>query len=145
MEIKAKLTQPFTDEERANFVVEYNNILGYEIIDKGICLEAWGYTQEEIEEREKKQKEEFIAHLTCTKRVLVLMLQQLGKDYYTDILPLIQANPQAQMEWDLCVELERCNPLIDSIGSELGFTPKQIDQIFLYANGIVDTLEVSDE
>ena len=70
------------------------------------------------------------------------MLQELGKDYYNDILPLIEANQQAKMEWDLCVELERCNPLIDQIGLQLGFSPEQIDQIFLYANGEVDKLEV---
>ena len=142
MEIKAKLIQPYTQKERADFIVENNHILGYEIREYDDRLEAWGETEAEKEDREKRQIEEFISHLTCTKRVLVLMLQELGKDYYNDILPLIEANQQAKMEWDLCVELERCNPLIDQIGLQLGFSPEQIDQIFLYANGEVDKLEV---
>ena len=39
------------------------------------------------------------------------------------------------MEWDLCVELERSNPLLDILGAQLGLTPTTIDKIFKYANG----------
>ena len=42
---------------------------------------------------------------------------------------------QAQMEWDLCVELLRGNPLIDVMCGYLGVTPAQIDYIFQKANG----------
>lgn len=95
-------------------------------------------TPEEKEEREKER----ISHLKCTKRVLVLILEQLGLDYFEQIEPLINNNRQAKLEWELCVELERSNPLLDVIGSELGISSQQIDQIFKYANGEVGTLEV---
>ena len=85
-------------------------------------------------EKEEEEKER-VSHLKCTKRVFVLMLEQLGLDYFLQIEPKILENRQAKLEWELCVELERSNPLLDSIGAELGITPKQIDDLFKYANG----------
>ena len=69
------------------------------------------------------------------------MLQQLGISY-NQLKELIATNEQAQLEWDLCIELERCNPLLDIMGAQLGLSSNQIDQMFKYANGWVDTLEV---
>lgn len=89
------------------------------------------YTPEEEEEIERQR----ILNLKCTKRVFVLMLEQLGFDYFEQIEPLINANRQAKLEWDLCVELERKNPLLNIMGEQLGITPEQIDKLFKYANG----------
>ena len=88
------------------------------------------YTPEEEEEIERQR----ILNLKCTKRVFVLMLEQLGFDYFEQIEPLINANRQAKLEWDLCVELERKNPLLNIMGEQLGITPEQIDKLFKYAN-----------
>lgn len=91
-------------------------------------------------EKEKKEKEkERISHLRCTKRVLALILQKLGTPY-SQLKALIDSNPQAQLEWELCVELERSNPLLDIMGAQLGITPEQLDIMFKYANGEVDKL-----
>ena len=156
MEIKAILQKPYTEEEYANFVVEQNHNQGYEIkeyttsetkqeeienpetgekefveyVETTKHIEAWGYTEEEIEQAESER----IANLTCTKRVFALMLQELGITY-TMLKQLIATNEQAQLEWDLCVELERGNPLIDVFGQQLGITSEQIDGLFKYANG----------
>lgn len=92
------------------------------------------------EEKEAREKER-VSHLKCTKRVLALMLQQLGISY-NQLKELIATNEQAQLEWDLCVELERCNPLLDIMGAQLGLSPEQIDIMFKYANGEVESLEV---
>lgn len=87
-------------------------------------------------EAEEEQKErERINGLKCTKRVFALMLQELGIDYLTMLKPLIESNAQAQLEWDLCVELERNNPLLDIMAGQLGVTPVQLDGLFRYANG----------
>ena len=94
-------------------------------------------TEEEIKEKEK----EAISHLKCTKRILALMLQQLGVSY-KQLRELIATNEQAQLEWDLCVKLERSNSLLDIMGRQLELSSEQIDQMFKYANGLVDTLEV---
>ena len=86
-------------------------------------------------EAEQAQKEkERIAKLTCTKRVFALMLQELGITY-TMLKQLIATNEQAQLEWDLCIELERGNPLLDIMAMQLGITSEQLDGLFMYANG----------
>lgn len=130
MEIKAILNKPYTEEEKINFIVEYNHNQGYEIRETEEAIEAWSYTEEEIAMQEKER----IAHLTCTKRVFALMLQELGISY-TTLKELIATNEQAQLEWDLCVELERKNPLLDVMALQLGVTSEQLDGLFRYANG----------
>lgn len=96
---------------------------------------------EEYKEKKAREEAERVSHLKCTKRVLALMLQQLGISY-NQLKQLIATNEQAQLEWDLCVELERCNPLLDIMGAQLGLSPEQIDIMFKYANGEVESLGV---
>jgi hypothetical protein len=88
----------------------------------------------EYEAKQAQKEKERIAKLTCTKRVFALMLQELGITY-TMLKELIATNEQAQLEWDLCVELERSNPLLDVMALQLGITPEQLDGLFRYANG----------
>ena len=89
--------------------------------------EAW-------EEKQAQKEKERIGNLTCTKRVFALMLQELGISY-GQLKELIATNEQAQLEWDLCVELERKNPLLDIMALQLGITSEQLDGLFRYANG----------
>lgn len=102
--------------------------------DRPIVDFQFADTEEYIAEQERKEKER-IGKLTCTKRVFALMLQEMGIDYVTVLLPLIESNPQAKLEWDLCVELERSNPLLDVMALQLGVTPEQLNGLFKYANG----------
>ena len=53
MEIKATLNKPYTEKQRADFIVENNHQHGYEIRETETALEAWGYTEEEKQEQEK--------------------------------------------------------------------------------------------
>ena len=129
MEIKAKLNKPYTDKQRIDFIVEQNHKLGYEIKETKTALEAWGYTEEEVQEKEK----ETISMLKLTKRVFALALQKLGITY-TQLKELISTNERAQLEWDLCVELERSNPLLDELAGKVGITAEQLDTIFIEAN-----------
>ena len=155
MEIKAQLIN-YTEKQKQDFIVTYNHNQGYEIKEYTTSevkqeeienletgekelveyelvtkhLEAWGYTKEELEQ----QQAERVAKLTCTKRVFALMLQELGITY-TQLKALIATNEQAQLEWDLCVELQRSNPLLDVMAMQLGITSEQLDGLFMYANG----------
>ena len=88
----------------------------------------------DYEAKQEAKEKERIAKLTCTKRVFALMLQELGISY-TQLKELIATNEQAQLEWDLCVELERKNPLLDVMALQLGVTSEQLDGLFKYANG----------
>lgn len=88
----------------------------------------------EYEAKEAQKERERINKLTCTKRVFALMLQELGITY-TMLKELIATNEQAQLEWDLSVQLERGNPLLDVMALQLGITSEQLDGLFRYANG----------
>ena len=91
--------------------------------------------KDEVEAELAEKERERVKGLKCTKRVFALMLQEMGVDYLTQLKPLIESNPQAQLEWELCVELERGNPLLDVMAGQLGITPDQLDGLFKYANG----------
>lgn len=97
---------------------------------------------EEYLERKKKEEAYRISKLKCTKRVFVLMLEKMGLDYFEQIEPLINNNRQARLEWELCVELERSNNLLDILATEFGVTSRQLDLLFQYANGEDVKLEV---
>ena len=86
------------------------------------------------DEQKEQEEKERINNLTCTKRVFALMLQEVGIDYITQLKPLIESNPQAQLEWELCVELQRGNPLLDVMAAELNITGEHLDLIFKFAN-----------
>lgn len=58
MEIKAELLKPYTENERIDFIVTYNHNQGYEILETETSLEAWGYTNEELEEKEQARIQE---------------------------------------------------------------------------------------
>ena len=55
MEIKATLNKPYTEEQRLDFIVAQNHQNGYEIRETETELQAWGYTEEEIEEQERQR------------------------------------------------------------------------------------------
>lgn len=141
MEIKEVLNKPYTDEQKADFIVEQNYNNGYEIIETEEQLQAWGYTEAEKEEQEAER----IGNLQCTKRVFVLMLEQLGLDYFEQIEPVINANRQAKLEWELCVELQRKNTLLDQLALQFGVTSKQLDDLFKFANGEITQQEFLGE
>jgi DNA-binding transcriptional MerR regulator len=64
MEIKATLNKPYTDKQRLDFIVTQNHNNGYEIKETETALEAWGYTEEEQQEKAKQaRKKELIAEL----------------------------------------------------------------------------------
>ena len=140
-----KLEQPYTDIEKADFIVEYNHKKNLKIVENNnsiFALEAneiMGTDGKPIinpnYETELAQKEaERISKLTCTKRNFALMLQKLGVSY-SQLKEIIATNEQAQLEWDLCVELERSNPLLDTMAAELNITPETLDKMFKYVNG----------
>lgn len=133
MEIKSLLEKPYTDNQKANFIVENNHNKGYEIRETGIALEAWGYTEEEKEQQEQER----IKMLSCTKRDFALLLQEQGITY-SQLKALIAQNEQAQLEWELCERLYRFNPLLDIMGAQLGVSSETLDYIFRKANGEIE-------
>ena len=112
------------DYEEGKYIVENNELI----------------LNPDFEEEQAQKERERIAKLSCTKRDFALMLQEMGVDYFTTLKPLIESNPQAQLEWELCERLYRFNPMLDLMAGQLGVTSEQLDGLFKYANGEI-TLE----
>lgn len=56
MEIKAELKQPYTEQEKINFIVEQNHKLGYIVEEQEDKLVAFGYTEQEKLQQAKEIK-----------------------------------------------------------------------------------------
>lgn len=127
MEIKATLKKPYTEEERINFIVEYNHNQSYEIEETETELQALGYTEEELAYQEKER----IGNLKLTKREVFLGLFQ-AKGVTPDMIKAQIQDPQALIEFEYANDYYRGNPLIDIVGATLGITPEQLDKFFEY-------------
>ena len=125
MELKAKLNKPYTEEERENFIVEYNHNLGFTIEETEDELQALGYTEEELAQFEKER----IAKLKLTKREVFLGLYQ-AKGITPDMIKAQITDPAVLIEFEYANDYYRGNPLIDVIGAQLGITSKQLDKFF---------------
>ena len=77
MEIKSELLQPYTEKQRADFIVEQNHKNGYEIRETETSLEAWGKTEEEILQEKKTQRNQEI--LSKVKEIELMALSDLMK------------------------------------------------------------------
>lgn len=191
MEIKSELKQPYTENERINFIVEQNHKLGYEIrqvetiyeveeeapyteieteeiqvpvldeegnpvlddegnptfetqtikkevvkykteiVEKtGYNLEAWGYTEEELQQKERER----IAMLNMTGADVERAIYKVKGIDFDDILAMVKANPAID-EKALKIEFKannffRGNPYIEQVGLLLGFTSEMLDRFF---------------
>jgi hypothetical protein len=134
MEIKAILEKPYTENEKLNFVVEYNHNLGYEIKEAETALEAWGYTEEELDYKEKER----VAMLSLTRGDVfrgLLMAKQVTR---TQIRAMIENNEtltilqreMALIDFDEALNFYRGNELINVLGNALGITSEQLDKFF---------------
>ena len=114
-------------EEQYNLACQYGiNYLAY---DNGEIILNPNYEEEQAEKERER-----IGNLQVTKRVFALALQQLGITY-SQLKALIATSEQAQLEWDLCVELQRNNPLLDVMAAQLDVSSETLDMIFKRANG----------
>lgn len=61
-------------------------------------------------------------------------LALLSADALDAVGSIIQTLPRsAQIEWEYASEVKRDSPLISLVESSLGYTPQQIDQLFITA------------
>ena len=128
MEIKAELLEPYSEEERLNFIVENNHNKGYEIRETENALQAWGYTQQEEEEREQER----INNLTMTPLDFIKVLSSFG-------LSLLEINTFLDSHLEIKTQLTYCNLVYCGVAKsflpitigELTITPEMIEQAFI--------------
>lgn len=84
--------------------------------------EAW-------EEKQAKQEAERIAKLSLTKREIFLAIYQ-DKGITPEQIRAQITDQGALIEFDYAEKYYRGNPLIDVLGSALGYTKEQLDYLF---------------
>ena len=134
MEIKAVLNKPYTEKQKIDFIVEQNHKLGYEIRDTDVALEAWGYTQEEIEQQEQER----IGGLNMTRGDFfeaMLYARQIGKSQLRALIENSESIP-AEVKpiylnrFDEAINFYRKYPVFDLLCKELDITTQQLDSFF---------------
>ena len=126
MELKAVLIEPFSENERLNFIVEFNHKRQCKINETSVKLEAWGLTEEEIKQTEKER----IAMKFLTKREVFLALYK-AKGITPEQIKEQITDTEALIEFEYANEYYRGNPLIDLIGTKLGYSSDDLDYLFL--------------
>ena len=131
MELKAKLNKPYNLKQRIDFIAEQNNALGYEIRETETALEAWGYTEEELEQRRQDE----INNLTMTPLDFIKVLMSLG-------LSLEQVNAFLESHLDIKMQLTYCNSVYCGVVKSflpitiegVTITPEMAEQAFINKN-----------
>ena len=135
MEIKAQLNKPYTEEERINFIVEYNHQQGYTIEETEEALEAWGYTEEEKQEQEEEAERERIASLNLTKADFWIALLD-GGITKAMVKKKIELIPDETLKAKTLIRLDeadhfwRGDAAMDIIGAMFGLTPDDLTYLF---------------
>ena len=133
MEIKTQLNKPYTEEEKINFIVEYNHNQGFQIEETEDALLALGYTDEEKSEQEQQR----ISMLSLTGADVERGIYKAKGMDFEDIIALVtQLQPEGLDINALKIELKannfyRGNPYVDVVGNLLGFTKEQLDDFFI--------------
>lgn len=133
MEIKAELKQPYTEDERIEFIVEQNHKLGYTIEEQEDKLVALGYTDEEKAKAERERLdnlsmtrgdvfEALILAKRLSKAQIRAMIEQASLDDITKALYLNR--------FDEALEFYRGYPIFDMLGQVLSITGTMLDKFF---------------
>ena len=137
-EIIATLEKPYTENQRMDFIVEYNHNQGCEIEeleDKTLQAFEMVKTPEELTQEEQNR----INHLTCTALDLITFIKSLG---LTDeqVLAYLQANPSVQLQLTFCKDVycgvvRQLCPIV--LSEESTVTDEQVVEFFKYKNNVV--------
>ena len=85
-------------------------------------------TQEEIQQEEQEKETKRISNLSLTKREVLLSLfddKGITPEQIKNML-----DTRGQIEFEYAASYLRGNPLIDSLGTALGYTKEQLDYLF---------------
>ena len=133
MEIKAQLEKPYTENQRMDFIVQYNHNMGYKIEETETHLNAMGYTEEEKQEQERERLDKLSMTRGDVFEALILakglgkaqiraMIEQAELDTVTKALYLNR--------FDEALEFYRGYPIFDMLGQALGITGEMLDKFF---------------
>ena len=111
------------------FMPQYESLEIKEVEEGYVIYDFELMTVEEMKTKEAQKERERLNMLSMTKREMFLGLYQ-AKGITPDMLKAQITDPQAFIEFEYANDYYRGNPLIDVIGSQLGFTTEQLDKFF---------------
>ena len=131
MEIKAQLEKPYTENQRQDFIVQYNHKLGYEIEETETHLNAMGYTEEELQQQERDRIDALCLTRSDVERAIYA---DKGMDF-DDLIEYVKTNIPTMDVKALKIELRannfyRKHPYINQLGTVLGYTSDDLDYLF---------------
>lgn len=126
MEIKEQLNKPYTEKERIDFIVEQNHQKGYEIKESETALEAWGYTTDELAQKERQR----LDLLNLTKADVLLALYHDKGITPDDIKEMLKDNVPALIKFDYASTYYRGDAVVNTLGLALGYTTEEMDYLF---------------
>ena len=133
MEIKAQLKKPYTEEQRLQFIVNFNHNLGYEIEETETHLNAIGYTEQELQQQERDRIDALCLTRSDVERAIYA---DKGMDF-GDLVEYVKTNIPTMDVKALKIELRagnfyRKHPYINQLGTVLGYTSDDLDYLFQY-------------
>ena len=133
MEIKAQLNKPCTENQRIDFIVQYNHNFGYEIRETETSIEACGYTEEEKQEQERER----LNNLSMTRGDVfeaLILAKGLGKAQIRAMIENAELDTVTKAlylnRFDEALEFYRGYPIFDMLGQALGVTGEMLDKFF---------------
>lgn len=133
MEIKAELKQPYTEDERIEFIVEQNHKLGYTIEEQENKLVALGCTDKE----KAKAERERLNNLSMTRGDVfeaLILAKGLGKAQIRAMIEQAELDTVTKAlylnRFDEALEFYRGYPIFDMLGQALGITGEMLDKFF---------------
>ena len=126
MEIKEQLNKPYTEQERIDFIVEQNHQKGYKIKETETALEAWGYTTDELAQKERQR----LDLLNLTKADVLLALYEDKGIIPDNIKEMLKDNVPALIKFDYASSYYRGDEVVNALGLALGYTTEEMDYLF---------------
>lgn len=133
MELKAVLKKPYTEEQKIDFIIKQNHILGYELKETEIELQALGYTEEEMAIQERAR----LDNLSMTRGDVfeaLILAKGLGKAQIRAMIEKAELDTVTKAlylnRFDEALEFYRGYPIFDMLGQALGITGEMLDKFF---------------
>ena len=136
-----KLTKPYTEKQRADFIVLHNHQNGRRIEESAsalYALEAWEVLEgdtvidntEQYEQEQQEAERMRLDLLNLTKADVLLALYQDKGLTPDDIKAMLKDNVPALIKFDYASSYYRGDDVVNALGLALGYTTEEMDYLF---------------
>lgn len=133
MKIIAEIKQPYSSNQRTNFIVKYNHQLGYEIRENDDAIQAWGYDDAEKQQQERERLDKLSMKRGDVFEALILA-KGLGKAQIRSMIEQAELDELTKAlylnRFDEALEFYRGYPIFDMLEEALDITPSMLDRFF---------------